>query len=114
VLFQIGDNAPKDDAGWERIIANAAMLAESGNLLLTGPRNLNQPEWIQKARELVARSRAAGEAAAKHDVDAVLDAGNAIYDTCDTCHNKYMPAKVAELAAAAEAAKAGQGSPPAK
>jgi hypothetical protein len=103
VLFQVGDQSPIDDKGWERIIANAAMLAESGNLLLVGPRNLNQPEWIQLARELVARARDAGEAAAKHDVDAVLEAGNAIYENCDACHSKYMPAKVAEIAAAAAA-----------
>jgi len=102
VLFQLGDNIPVDDAGWERIVATAAMLAESGNLLLTGPRDLQQPEWTQFARELVAGGKEAMAAAQKHDADAVLEAGNGIYEVCENCHNKYMPAKVAERAAAGQ------------
>lgn len=106
VLFAVGDPAPADQAAWDRVVANAAMLAESGNLMLTGPRDLKQPEWTQFARELVARSKDAMAAAEKRDVDAVLEAGNALYETCENCHNKYMPAKVAEQAAAAQAAAA--------
>jgi hypothetical protein len=104
VLFQLSDNVPKDDAGWDRIVATAAVLAESGNLLLAGPRDLKQPEWTQLAQAMVARAKDAMAAAAKHDVDAVLEAGNGIYESCENCHNKYMPAKVAEQAAAAQAA----------
>lgn len=98
ILFQIGDHVPADEAGWDRVVANAVMLGEAGNLLLEAPRLLPQPEWTQHARELVARSKEAAEAAQKHDVDAVLEAGNAIYEVCDACHNQFMPAKVAELA----------------
>ncbi len=96
VLFQVADNVPTDDAGWARLEATALMLGESGNLLLTGPRDLAQPEWRQFSRELVARSKLAAEAAGRRDVDALLEAGNQIYETCDACHSKYMPAKVAE------------------
>lgn len=100
VLFQIGTpSAPADQAAWDRIVANAAMLAESGILLLIGPRDLKQPEWTQFARELVAKSKDAMAAAERRDVDAVLEAGNGIYEVCENCHNKYMPAKVAEQAA---------------
>lgn len=101
-LFQLGDNMPVDDAGWDRVVATAAMLAESGNLLLTGPRDLQQPEWTKLSLELVARAKDAMAAAQKHDTDAVLEAGNGIYEACESCHNKYMPAKVAEQAAAAK------------
>jgi hypothetical protein len=104
VLFQISNAAPKDDAGWDRIVGTAAMLAESGNLLLTGPRDLKQPEWTQLAQAMVARAKDAMAAAGKHDVEAVLDAGNGIYESCENCHNKFMPAKLAEQAAAAQAA----------
>ena len=100
VLFQIGGSAPpSDQAAWDRIVANAAMLAESGNLLLSGPRDLKQSEWMQFSSELVVKSRDAMAAAAKKDVDAVLEAGNGIYEVCSKCHDKYMPAKVAEQAA---------------
>jgi hypothetical protein len=103
VLFQIADNVPADDAGWDRVVANAVMLGEAGNMMLSGARLLPQPEWSQHARDLVTRAKVAAEAAQKHDVDAVLDAGNAIYETCDACHNQFMPAKVAERAAQAPA-----------
>ena len=96
VLFQIGDNAPKLPADWDRIVATAAMLGESGNLLLTGPRDRHQAEWTQFSQDLIARSKDAMAAAQMQDVDAVLDAGNAIYEVCETCHKKYMPAKLAE------------------
>ena len=108
VVFQAGSKGPPDDAEWDRIVANAVMLAESGNLMLTGPRDLKQPEWTQFARELVARSKVAAEAAGKHDVDAVLEAGNGIYEVCENCHNKYMPAKVAEQAAGGAGAQPAQ------
>lgn len=91
VLFQVGSNEPADDAAWELVEANAMLLGESGNLMLTGPRNPGQAEWIQYARELVATSKAAAEAARRRDVDAVLDAGNDIYGTCEGCHARYMP-----------------------
>lgn len=99
VLFQVSE--PPDDAAWDRIVANAVMLAESGNMLLTGARDLSQPEWTQHARELVARSKVAADAAARHDVDAVLEAGNGIYEVCEACHVKYMPARAAEQGGAA-------------
>lgn len=91
LLFQIADNEPQDDTGWENVIATAAMLAESGNLLLTGPRDIGQPEWRELAGQLVERSKEAMDAAGRHDVDAVLEAGNALYETCENCHLKYLP-----------------------
>lgn len=99
VLFQIADNVPTDDAGWDRVVANAVMLGEAGNMMLSGARLVPQPEWSQHARDLVTRAKVAADAAEQHDVDAVLDAGNAIYETCDACHTLFMPAKVAERAA---------------
>jgi hypothetical protein len=93
VLFQVGEKPPADDATWDRVAANAVMLAESGNMLLTGTRDLAQPEWTQHARELVARAKVAADAAAKRDVDAVLEAGNGIYEVCEACHARYMPAR---------------------
>lgn len=95
VLFQIGENEPKLPADWDRIVATAAMLGESGNLLLSGSRDRHHAEWTQFSQELTTRSKAAMAAAQKKDVDAVLEAGNAIYEVCENCHKKFMPAKLA-------------------
>ena len=105
VLFQVGSKPPENDAEWDRVVANAVMLAESGAMLLQGPRDLHQPEWTQHANDMIARARTAAEAASRHDVDGVLAAGDSIYEVCEACHNKFMPAKVAEIAAEGAAAK---------
>lgn len=94
VIWGVGTKAPEGDADWERVTANAVMLAESGLMLMSGPRDLKQTEWTQYASDMVRHARTATEAAQKRDVDALLAAGDEIYTSCDTCHNKYMPAKV--------------------
>ncbi|MEY2854797.1 MAG: hypothetical protein RL030_1929 [Pseudomonadota bacterium] len=99
VMWQVGAKVPANDADWERVTANAVMLAESGLLLMSAPRDPKQAEWTQFATDLVTHARAAADAAQKHDVDALLAAGDEVYQACDSCHNKFMPAKVAEQAA---------------
>jgi hypothetical protein len=98
VLFQVSEETVKSEMDWERVVANAMMLAESGQMLLTGTRDLQQPEWREQAAALVAASKAAADAALQKNRDAVLDAGNAIYESCDGCHAKYMPARLVEPA----------------
>jgi hypothetical protein len=95
VIWGVGTKAPESDADWDRVTANAVMLAESGLMLMSGPRDLKQAEWTQYAGDMVRHAQTAAEAAQKRDVDALLAAGDEIYTSCDTCHNKYMPAKVA-------------------
>jgi hypothetical protein len=71
-------------------------LAESGNLLLIGNRAVDQNDWAKWARALATSAVAAGQAALAHDVDKLADAGNAVYETCDGCHMKYMAARADE------------------
>jgi cytochrome c553 len=97
-LFQLGDKPPTSDAEWEKVVASALVLAESGQMLLTGTRNLDQPEWTQRAQALIDAAKLAAAAAQEKDVERVLDAGNTIYESCDGCHQKYMPARQGETA----------------
>lgn len=96
VVFGVAAEAPQDDAGWERVQANAYAVAESGNLLMTGMRPVNQDDWMAHARAMIAAAVNAARAAAARDADAVSDAGNALYETCDGCHARYMPARQGE------------------
>ena len=98
VLFKVGDPPPADDLAWESVAANAVMLGESAHMLLSGSRRIELPEWIAQAEALARASRLAAEAAQKKDVDGVLEAGDAIYQSCDGCHQKFMPARQAENA----------------
>lgn len=106
VLWGVPNNPPANDGDWERVAANAVMVAESGNLLLTGPRNPHMDDWTANVQEMIKYALQAADAAQRHDLDGVSDAGDLIYDSCDSCHNVYMPLKAAEIAEAA-AAQAG-------
>jgi hypothetical protein len=93
VVFQVGSKAPADDMEWEKVAANAAALAESGNLLMVGTRLVDHGDWIKNAQALIATAKEAGQAAQEKNVDKVLAAGDKIYEVCDTCHKKYMAAR---------------------
>jgi hypothetical protein len=95
-IFQVGSAAPKDDAEWEKVQANAALLGESGNLLMLPPRAVDTAEWASSSRALIASAKVAQRAAQKRNVEELLEAGNQIYEVCDGCHKKYMAARAGE------------------
>jgi hypothetical protein len=95
-IFQVGSAVPKDDAEWEKVQAHAAVLGESGNLLMLPPRAVDTAEWASFSRALIASAKVAQQAAQKRDVEGLLEAGNQIYEVCDGCHKKYMAARAGE------------------
>ena len=102
VVWSVANAAPADDAAWEKIAASAAMIAEAGNLMGTGVRVVDQADWLANVKAMRDAATAAAAAATAKNVDQTTDAGNTLYDTCDTCHMKYMPARAGEAAGAAK------------
>jgi hypothetical protein len=89
-VFKAASDAPKDAAGWEQTRMQAIALAESANLLLIDGRGPRGEQWVTFA---VAQREAALKAVAAIDAknaDALSTASDALYETCDNCHNKYM------------------------
>ena len=64
VIFQVGGSPPADDAGLGSRRSQRRNAGRVRQYAVDGPRDLKQPEWAQHARDLVARSRAAADAAA--------------------------------------------------
>jgi hypothetical protein len=93
VVFGVGSKEPASALEWERVVANAMLLAESGRLLQTQGRDPGAPEWRAFAQSLVASARQAAAAARAKDVDRTLDAGNTLYESCEGCHAKFMAAR---------------------
>jgi len=93
-VFGVGSKEPKNDMEWEVIEADAMVLAEAGRLLLTGGRAKDQGEWKKHSQSLIDTSLLAAKYAREKNVDKVLDAGNAVYEACDSCHVKYLPERV--------------------
>jgi hypothetical protein len=92
--------APRTDEEWSAVRNSAAMVVESGNLLLLPGRARNQDDWPMKARAMMEAAREALTAAEVKDTEALFAAGGNIYQACSDCHAKYL------MGAAAEEAKA--------
>jgi hypothetical protein len=86
----INEFYPEGDEEWEEVWAAAMSIAESGNLLMMAPRAMDQSEWMQMAAALVDAGSLAAEAALSQDPDAVLDAGEQVYNACLECHTRYV------------------------
>ena len=96
ILFGVAATAPADDTAWAKVQANAVVLAEAAKLLTDSSRKRDDAEWITKAQALYDTANAAAAAAAEKNAEKTSDAGNAVYDACDGCHMKYMPARQGE------------------
>jgi hypothetical protein len=86
----VTENVPRTEAEWEVVAANAAVLAESANLLLTGNRPVDQGDWAKFARGLNGAANKALEAAQKKDAQGILAVGEEINTFCDACHERYQ------------------------
>ena len=83
------DLQPTSDAGWRRVRNSAALLAESGNLLMMPGRSAG-PDWQAYARALGEAGRDTLAAAEAKDAQALFDAGGRLYQACPDCHTQYM------------------------
>ncbi len=89
-LFQVAMEAPQDDEAWTAVQNSALMLAESGNLLMIGDRAKDAGEWIKAAQALIEAGTVAFKAAEAKNVDALIEAGDQVYATCEGCHQQYL------------------------
>lgn len=82
--------APTTDAGWDNVRNNAAIVAQTGNLLMLPDHALGQGDWIELSKGLVDAGVLAVKAAEAHDADALFKAGGQIYNVCRACHQQYI------------------------
>lgn len=87
------DLAPTTDDGWLAVQHSAAVVAETGNLLLMPSRARDQKDWQVFSLGLVEAGLLAKSAAENHDADALFDAGGQIYRVCSSCHSIYIQGK---------------------
>lgn len=85
----VTENYPESDEEWEAVWAAAMTLAESGNLLMMGPRAIDESEWMRMSTAMVDVGIEAAEAALAKDPDAVLEVGERVYVVCTDCHSRY-------------------------
>lgn len=83
---------PRTDEEWEALQDSAATLAEAGNLLLLGSRTVDKADWTRLSKAMTDAATLALKAAQAKDKQRVFDSGEAIYNTCNECHQKYQRA----------------------
>lgn len=81
---------PKTDEEWATFRNAAAMLVESGNLLMLDGRAKDQDQWMTTSRGMADAADAVLQAAEAKDVEAYFDAGGALYEACTACHSQYL------------------------
>ncbi len=86
----IEELAPTTDAGWENVRNNAAVVAQSGNLLMLPGIALGENDWMELSAGLVDAGMLAVKAAEAQDSDALFKAGGQIYNVCRACHQQYV------------------------
>lgn len=82
---------PTTDEGWDYVLAQAAVVVESGNMLALPGRAEDNDAWMIYTDGLSAAGMQAMEAAAAHDEEAFFQAGAQIYSVCTACHQAYNP-----------------------
>ncbi len=87
----VEERFPKTDEEWEAVWGAAITIAESGNLMMMSPRaKEGDREWLSLSQQLVNIGVEASKAALSKDPEAVLGAGEKVYDVCTRCHMKYI------------------------
>ena len=82
--------APTTDEGWLAVQHSAAVIAETGNLLLMPGLIRDNGDWQDISHGLIAAGMRAKAAAEAQDTDALFDAGGQIYRVCTSCHSLYI------------------------
>lgn len=81
--------SPKNDAEWETLRQQAAVLTEAGNLLMMSDRVRPGKIWPLAAKKLKSSGLLALQATINKDPDLLFKAGEEIYKSCAGCHHAY-------------------------
>ena len=88
-VFAASSNQPFDAKGWTDARNQAILLAESGNLLMTGTRVRDNGNWMKMSRAMVDAAALAAAAAEKKDAKGLEAATDSITTACMECHRPY-------------------------
>jgi cytochrome c556 len=84
------EKVPQTDAEWEAVGNDAAALAEAGNLIMMSGRAIDKGDWMKISRQMIDASKVVLKAVEAKSPDKILESGEALNASCDTCHEKYQ------------------------
>jgi len=83
------EKSPKTDEEWDQLRSHAAILIESGNLLMLDGRALDKGDWFKFARALSAAGQKTLDSIIAHDKEELFKNGSMMDTVCENCHLKY-------------------------
>ena len=89
-VFAVGKAPPKTDREWAAVEGGAARLIEAGKALEAEAPATGGANWTRLSKAMADAAAVAAKAAKARNVDAVLDAGDVLYTTCEDCHRQYV------------------------
>jgi hypothetical protein len=85
----VEEKAPHTDDEWAVVGNNAAALAEAGNLLMMDGRAVDRGDWLKMSQAMIDAGRKTLKAVEARSADGVLNSGEDVNVSCDTCHERY-------------------------
>jgi hypothetical protein len=86
----IKETAPQNDEEWTALAATAAALVESGNLMLTPGRAIDNGDWVKMTQDMIEKGKLVIKAAEEKSTEGILASGSDLNVTCDNCHERYQ------------------------
>jgi len=83
------EKSPKTDEEWDQLKSHAAILIESGNLLMLDGRALDKGDWFKFARALSVAGQKTLDSIIAHDKEGLFNNGSMMDTVCENCHLKY-------------------------
>ena len=90
VVFSVGKAQPKSEREWAEVENAAAKLIDADKTLATEAPAANGANWTRLSGAMAHAAAVARKAARERNVDAVLDAGDVLFTTCEDCHREYI------------------------
>jgi cytochrome c556 len=84
---------PQDDKEWEIAERQAAILAETAQLLMMGTRPLDQDVWVKSSQRLREVATASAKAAEAKDLNEWKASLASMGQACKSCHNVHKKQK---------------------
>lgn len=88
---------PTSNEGWNEVRAMAAMVAETGNLLMLPGRAVDNDAWMIYSQGMTDAGLMAMQAAEAQDKEEFFNAGAQLYSVCSACHQAYNPEIVSRV-----------------
>ena len=87
----IKETAPQNDEEWAALAATAAALVESGNLLLTPGRAIDNGDWVKMTQDFIEKSKLVDQGRrSRRAPKGSFRPGPDLNVTCDNCHARYQ------------------------